>query len=88
MCDVENSQKDDCDSTTFDEIFYLGCASVNAPRSQTETLRLMSILRSPNKEVNNDNSNNAQSDIPVIASCGQQIKISLSVPNNADGIVR
>lgn len=30
----------------FSKLTYLGCASVNAPRSEVEALRMMSILRS------------------------------------------
>lgn len=29
----------------FSQLTYLGCASVNAPRSEVEALRMMSILR-------------------------------------------
>ncbi|XP_032904724.1 rab GTPase-activating protein 1 isoform X1 [Amblyraja radiata] len=34
------------DSILFSKLTYLGCASVNAPRSEVEALRMMSILRS------------------------------------------
>lgn len=34
------------DSVVFSKLTYLGCASVNAPRSEVEALRMMSILRS------------------------------------------
>uniref|UniRef100_A0A8C5C0J9 RAB GTPase activating protein 1 n=1 Tax=Gadus morhua TaxID=8049 RepID=A0A8C5C0J9_GADMO len=33
------------DSVVFSQLTYLGCASVNAPRSEVEALRMMSILR-------------------------------------------
>ncbi|XP_020021600.1 rab GTPase-activating protein 1 isoform X4 [Castor canadensis] len=33
-------------SVVFSKLTYLGCASVNAPRSEVEALRMMSILRS------------------------------------------
>uniref|UniRef100_A0A4W3J9Y4 Rab GTPase-activating protein 1 n=1 Tax=Callorhinchus milii TaxID=7868 RepID=A0A4W3J9Y4_CALMI len=36
----------DEDSVLFSKLTYLGCASVNAPRSEVEALRMMSILRS------------------------------------------
>nr|XP_012627279.1 rab GTPase-activating protein 1 isoform X5 [Microcebus murinus] len=36
----------DEDSVVFSKLTYLGCASVNAPRSEVEALRMMSILRS------------------------------------------
>ncbi|XP_069744793.1 rab GTPase-activating protein 1 isoform X1 [Narcine bancroftii] len=36
----------DEDSILFSKLTYLGCASVNAPRSEVEALRMMSILRS------------------------------------------
>ncbi|EDL08711.1 rab GTPase-activating protein 1 isoform a [Mus musculus] len=36
----------DEDSVVFNKLTYLGCASVNAPRSEVEALRMMSILRS------------------------------------------
>ncbi|XP_030623234.1 rab GTPase-activating protein 1 isoform X2 [Chanos chanos] len=36
----------DDDSVVFSKLTYLGCASVNAPRSEVEALRMMSILRS------------------------------------------
>uniref|UniRef100_A0A8C6ZRA8 Rab GTPase-activating protein 1 n=1 Tax=Nothoprocta perdicaria TaxID=30464 RepID=A0A8C6ZRA8_NOTPE len=36
----------DEDSVMFSKLTYLGCASVNAPRSEVEALRMMSILRS------------------------------------------
>lgn len=36
----------DEDSVVFSKLTYLGCASVNAPRSELEALRMMSILRS------------------------------------------
>ncbi|XP_073080911.1 rab GTPase-activating protein 1 isoform X1 [Manis javanica] len=36
----------DEDSVIFSKLTYLGCASVNAPRSEVEALRMMSILRS------------------------------------------
>uniref|UniRef100_A0A6I8RH32 Rab GTPase-activating protein 1 n=1 Tax=Xenopus tropicalis TaxID=8364 RepID=A0A6I8RH32_XENTR len=35
----------DEDSVLFSKLTYLGCASVNAPRSEVEALRMMSILR-------------------------------------------
>nr|XP_057912292.1 rab GTPase-activating protein 1 isoform X2 [Doryrhamphus excisus] len=35
----------DEDSVVFSQLTYLGCASVNAPRSEVEALRMMSILR-------------------------------------------
>ncbi|XP_061553697.1 rab GTPase-activating protein 1 isoform X2 [Phycodurus eques] len=35
----------DDDSVVFSQLTYLGCASVNAPRSEVEALRMMSILR-------------------------------------------
>ncbi|CAL1569996.1 unnamed protein product [Knipowitschia caucasica] len=35
----------DEDSIVFSQLTYLGCASVNAPRSEVEALRMMSILR-------------------------------------------
>ncbi|OCT67136.1 hypothetical protein XELAEV_18038418mg [Xenopus laevis] len=35
----------DEDSVLFSKLTYLGCASVNAPRSEIEALRMMSILR-------------------------------------------
>ncbi|XP_061657711.1 rab GTPase-activating protein 1 isoform X2 [Syngnathoides biaculeatus] len=35
----------DDDSVVFSQLTYLGCASVNAPRSEGEALRMMSILR-------------------------------------------
>ncbi|XP_060010369.1 rab GTPase-activating protein 1 isoform X2 [Lagenorhynchus albirostris] len=35
----------DEDSVVFSKLTYLGCASVNAPRSEVEALRMMSILR-------------------------------------------
>lgn len=34
------------DSILFSKLTYMGCASVNAPRSEVEALRMMSILRS------------------------------------------
>uniref|UniRef100_A0A8C1Y072 Rab GTPase-activating protein 1 n=1 Tax=Cyprinus carpio TaxID=7962 RepID=A0A8C1Y072_CYPCA len=34
------------DSVVFSKLTYLGCASVNAPRSEVEALRMVSILRS------------------------------------------
>uniref|UniRef100_A0A8B9SGL4 Rab GTPase-activating protein 1 n=1 Tax=Anas platyrhynchos TaxID=8839 RepID=A0A8B9SGL4_ANAPL len=36
----------DEDSVVFSKLTYLGCASVNAPRSEVEALRMMCILRS------------------------------------------
>uniref|UniRef100_A0A8D0G9I9 Rab GTPase-activating protein 1 n=1 Tax=Sphenodon punctatus TaxID=8508 RepID=A0A8D0G9I9_SPHPU len=36
----------DEESVVFSKLTYLGCASVNAPRSEVEALRMMSILRS------------------------------------------
>uniref|UniRef100_A0A8C6XWF9 Rab GTPase-activating protein 1 n=1 Tax=Naja naja TaxID=35670 RepID=A0A8C6XWF9_NAJNA len=36
----------DEDSVVFSKLTYLGCASVNAPRSEVEALRMMAILRS------------------------------------------
>ncbi|XP_059494381.1 rab GTPase-activating protein 1 isoform X1 [Stegostoma tigrinum] len=36
----------DEDSVLFSKLTYLGCASVNAPRSEVEALRMVSILRS------------------------------------------
>ncbi|KAJ6652853.1 hypothetical protein lerEdw1_010571 [Lerista edwardsae] len=36
----------DEDSVIFSQLTYLGCASVNAPRSEVEALRMMAILRS------------------------------------------
>lgn len=36
----------DEDSVVFSKLTYLGCASVNAPRSEVEALRMISILRS------------------------------------------
>uniref|UniRef100_A0A8C4SHU3 RAB GTPase activating protein 1 n=1 Tax=Erpetoichthys calabaricus TaxID=27687 RepID=A0A8C4SHU3_ERPCA len=36
----------DEDSVLFSKLTYLGCASVNAPRSEVEALRMISILRS------------------------------------------
>ncbi|XP_043106242.1 rab GTPase-activating protein 1 isoform X4 [Puntigrus tetrazona] len=36
----------DEDSVVFSKLTYLGCASVNAPRSEVEALRMVSILRS------------------------------------------
>ncbi|XP_040591528.1 rab GTPase-activating protein 1 isoform X2 [Mesocricetus auratus] len=36
----------DEDSVVFSKLTYLGCAAVNAPRSEVEALRMMSILRS------------------------------------------
>ncbi|XP_038600733.1 rab GTPase-activating protein 1 [Tachyglossus aculeatus] len=36
----------DENSVVFSKLTYLGCASVNAPRSEVEALRMMSILRS------------------------------------------
>uniref|UniRef100_A0A3P8ZKE4 Rab GTPase-activating protein 1 n=1 Tax=Esox lucius TaxID=8010 RepID=A0A3P8ZKE4_ESOLU len=33
------------DSVVFNKLTYLGCASVNAPRSEVEALRMMTILR-------------------------------------------
>uniref|UniRef100_A0A8I3RX97 Rab GTPase-activating protein 1 n=1 Tax=Canis lupus familiaris TaxID=9615 RepID=A0A8I3RX97_CANLF len=43
-----SNQLSDCciDSVVFSKLTYLGCASVNAPRSEVEALRMMSILRS------------------------------------------
>uniref|UniRef100_A0A8C5MV29 Rab GTPase-activating protein 1 n=1 Tax=Leptobrachium leishanense TaxID=445787 RepID=A0A8C5MV29_9ANUR len=35
----------DEDSVVFSKLTYLGCASVNAPRSEVEALRMMAILR-------------------------------------------
>uniref|UniRef100_A0A673Y2Y5 Rab GTPase-activating protein 1 n=1 Tax=Salmo trutta TaxID=8032 RepID=A0A673Y2Y5_SALTR len=35
----------DEDSVVFNKLTYLGCASVNAPRSEVEALRMMTILR-------------------------------------------
>ncbi|KAM9793352.1 rab GTPase-activating protein 1 isoform X1 [Syngnathus typhle] len=35
----------DEDSVVFSQLTYLGCASVNAPRSEVEALRMMGILR-------------------------------------------
>ncbi|XP_060939512.1 rab GTPase-activating protein 1 isoform X1 [Limanda limanda] len=35
----------DEDSVVFSQLTYVGCASVNAPRSEVEALRMMSILR-------------------------------------------
>ncbi|XP_051907412.1 rab GTPase-activating protein 1 isoform X2 [Hippocampus zosterae] len=35
----------DEDSVVFSQLTYLGCASVNAPRSEVEALRMMDILR-------------------------------------------
>ena len=82
---VDKLCKDECDSIFFNEIYYLGCASLNAPRSLTETLKVISILRSSHKDVNNDSSHNSPSNNQE---CHQQIKIILSVPCKADGIVR
>uniref|UniRef100_A0A8C0BJ44 Rab GTPase-activating protein 1 n=1 Tax=Buteo japonicus TaxID=224669 RepID=A0A8C0BJ44_9AVES len=42
---VKPSEGDE-DSVVFSKLTYLGCASVNAPRSEVEALRMMSILRS------------------------------------------
>ncbi|KAG5272550.1 hypothetical protein AALO_G00166750 [Alosa alosa] len=42
----EASPPPDEDSVVFSKLTYLGCASVNAPRSEVEALRMMSILRS------------------------------------------
>ncbi|KAG8447870.1 hypothetical protein GDO86_015108, partial [Hymenochirus boettgeri] len=39
------SSAPDEDSVVFSKLTYLGCASVNAPRSEVEALRMMSILR-------------------------------------------
>uniref|UniRef100_A0A669B103 Rab GTPase-activating protein 1 n=1 Tax=Oreochromis niloticus TaxID=8128 RepID=A0A669B103_ORENI len=39
------SCSDNEDSVVFSQLTYLGCASVNAPRSEVEALRMMSILR-------------------------------------------
>ncbi|XP_076875154.1 rab GTPase-activating protein 1 isoform X2 [Brachyhypopomus gauderio] len=55
---VQGAQEDEClaespgtlvpdeDSVVFSKLTYLGCASVNAPRSEVEALRMISLLRS------------------------------------------
>uniref|UniRef100_A0A3Q3JY50 Rab GTPase-activating protein 1 n=1 Tax=Monopterus albus TaxID=43700 RepID=A0A3Q3JY50_MONAL len=43
--DSPGSPLPDEDSVVFSQLTYLGCASVNAPRSEVEALRMMSILR-------------------------------------------
>ncbi|XP_029372491.1 rab GTPase-activating protein 1 isoform X2 [Echeneis naucrates] len=43
--DSPGSPIPDEDSVVFSQLTYLGCASVNAPRSEVEALRMMSILR-------------------------------------------
>ncbi|XP_029466781.1 rab GTPase-activating protein 1 isoform X4 [Rhinatrema bivittatum] len=47
-CDVSSpfTPVADEESVVFSKLTYLGCASVNAPRSEVEALRMMSILRS------------------------------------------
>uniref|UniRef100_A0A8C7RVT0 Rab GTPase-activating protein 1 n=1 Tax=Oncorhynchus mykiss TaxID=8022 RepID=A0A8C7RVT0_ONCMY len=40
-----NTPIPDEDSVVFNKLTYLGCASVNAPRSEVEALRMMTILR-------------------------------------------
>lgn len=55
------------DSILFSKLTYMGCASVNAPRSEVEALRMMSILRSQ---------------------CQVPLDVTISVPNDSEGIVR
>ncbi|XP_066569189.1 rab GTPase-activating protein 1 isoform X2 [Amia ocellicauda] len=49
--DDDSSESNPCtpvpdeDSVVFSKLTYLGCASVNAPRSEVEALRMISILR-------------------------------------------
>lgn len=86
MCSKETKPKSEQDCVIFNGIFYLGCSSLNAPRSHTETLKVISILKSPHQEVNNESqSNNALGDTNT---CRQQIEVDVSVPNRADGVVR
>uniref|UniRef100_A0A8C2HSI0 Rab GTPase-activating protein 1 n=1 Tax=Cyprinus carpio TaxID=7962 RepID=A0A8C2HSI0_CYPCA len=42
---IQGAQENE-DSVVFSKLTYLGCASVNAPRSEVEALRMVSILRS------------------------------------------
>lgn len=68
----------DEDCILFHGVYYLGCASVNAPRSESEALSTIKILR-------------GQQVSPVDAANGagkKQIEVVLSLPNRADGLVR
>ena len=67
---------------------YLGCSSVNAPRSESEALRTISILRAQHAA---SHASGGIKDTVIPGMSGetsQQIEIVLSVPNTADGVVR
>nr|XP_002131287.1 rab GTPase-activating protein 1-like [Ciona intestinalis]XP_026691883.1 rab GTPase-activating protein 1-like [Ciona intestinalis] len=81
---------EDEDCILFNGVYYLGCASVNAPRSEMEALRTISILRAQQdpessyfREFNLPGQNDTD-DNPL----HKQIEVVLSVPNRADGTVR
>ena len=82
---------DDEDYILFNKVYYLGCASINSPRDEEETLKTISTLRSLHQPVIDPH---RQFDLPAntlpasIASCQQQIEVVLSVPRRADGNVR
>nr|CAB3265389.1 rab GTPase-activating protein 1-like [Phallusia mammillata] len=77
---------DDEDCILFNGVYYLGCASVNAPRSEPEALRTISILRSqqePSSELHRSTELPGDTD-----TANKQIEIVLSIPSRADGTVR
>ena len=77
---------DDENCILFNGVSYLGCSTVNAPRSEPEALRTISILRAQHMS-----SGAAGKDTVIPGKTGetsQHIEIVLSVPNTADGVVR
>ncbi|XP_039253519.2 rab GTPase-activating protein 1-like [Styela clava] len=80
----ERSEKEsylDEDCILFHGINYLGCASVNAPRSEAEALRTIKILRNQQMSPENETGHGDKSPSKLI-------DVVLSVPNVANGIVR
>lgn len=70
----------------FNGVYYLGCASVNAPRSEPEALRTISILRDQQEP---SSKLDKSVELPGGADTeNKQIEIVLSIPSRADGTVR
>ncbi|CAK8675234.1 unnamed protein product [Clavelina lepadiformis] len=82
---IANDSSEDEDCILFNGVFYLGCSSVNAPRSELEALRTISILRSQQHPISGSPTQSHKSEVEQ---SHQQIEVALSVSSKADGTVR
>ena len=83
--DESSVVEEDC--ILFSGIFYLGCASVRSPRDEEEALKTIAILRSQQLQSAGDQNRRPSQDFTDKDS-QHQIEIVLSIPSQADGLVK